>query len=192
MTVHFNPASFASATLATGLGKLVRGGLSVGLELSDSTLATALRDGLRETVDLHEAEAAGAVVIVTDRADGGAGRLSIRGADPAGGGRGELLSDDPELILAAIRLVAAGYSLQPPVARAAAPSPARPAPHLSPRERQVATLLIEGASNKLIARALDISVHTAKFHVTAVLEKLGARNRADAVGILLRTGLLPA
>lgn len=192
MTVHFNPASFSAATPAAGMGQMVRGGLSVGLELSDNALASALRDGLRDTFDLHEAEAAGAAVIVTDRADGGASGLSIRGADPAGGGRGELLSDDPELILAAVRLVAAGYSLQPPARRAAAASPAQPAPHLSPRERQVAALLIEGASNKLIARALDISVHTAKFHVTAVLEKLGARNRADAVGILLRTGLLPA
>lgn len=192
MTVHFNPASFSSATPALGMGQMVRGGLSVGLELSDNALASALRDGLRDTFDLHEAEAAGAAVIVTDRADGGAIGLSIRGADPAGGGRGELLSDDPELILAAVRLVAAGYSLQPPAARVAAASPAQPAPHLSPRERQVAAMLIEGASNKLIARALDISVHTAKFHVTAVLEKLGARNRADAVGILLRTGLLPA
>ena len=63
---------------------------------------------------------------------------------------------------------------------------------LSQREQQVAALLIEGASNKVIARALDISVHTAKFHVTAILDKLGARNRADAVSILLRERLLVA
>ena len=53
----------------------------------------------------------------------------------------------------------------------------------------MAALLVEGASNKLIARNLGISVHTAKFHVAAVLEKLGARNRADAVSIVLREGL---
>ena len=51
-------------------------------------------------------------------------------------------------------------------------------------------LLADGASNKLIARKLDISVHTAKFHVAAVLGKLHARNRADAVAIGLRQGLL--
>ena len=50
----------------------------------------------------------------------------------------------------------------------------------------MAALLVDGASNKVIARALDISVHTAKFHVTAILEKLGARNRADAVDIPAR------
>ncbi|WP_374626938.1 hypothetical protein [Devosia sp.] len=35
-----------------------------------------------------------------------------------------------------------------------------------------------------------MSVHTAKFHVTAILDKLGARNRADAVSIILREGLV--
>ena len=52
------------------------------------------------------------------------------------------------------------------------------------------TLLADGASNKVIARQLDISVHTAKFHVAAVLTKLQARNRADAVAIGLRRGLI--
>jgi DNA-binding CsgD family transcriptional regulator len=64
------------------------------------------------------------------------------------------------------------------------------ASRLSAREQQVAELLVEGASNKLIARRLGISVHTAKFHVAAVLEKLGARNRADAVAIVMREGLV--
>lgn len=63
-------------------------------------------------------------------------------------------------------------------------------PRLSHREQQVAGLLLEGASNKLIARRLDISVHTAKFHVTRILDKLGAQNRADAVSIILRDGLV--
>ncbi len=61
---------------------------------------------------------------------------------------------------------------------------------LSGREQQVTELLVKGASNKVIARELDISVHTAKFHVAAVLDKLGARNRADAVAIALREGLV--
>jgi DNA-binding NarL/FixJ family response regulator len=63
-------------------------------------------------------------------------------------------------------------------------------PTLSPREHEVAGLLLEGASNKAIARRLDISVHTAKFHVAQILDKLGARNRADAVSIILRDGLV--
>ena len=63
-------------------------------------------------------------------------------------------------------------------------------PRLSQREQEVAGLLLEGASNKVIARELDISVHTAKFHVTQILDKLGARNRADAVSMILREGLV--
>ena len=63
------------------------------------------------------------------------------------------------------------------------------APRLSPREAEVLGLIVEGAPNKAIARALDISERTAKFHVAAVLAKLGARNRAEAVGRALREGL---
>jgi len=61
---------------------------------------------------------------------------------------------------------------------------------LSRRERQVMALMIEGAPNKVIARALAISERTAKFHVAAVLGKLHAHNRAEAVAIALREGLV--
>jgi DNA-binding CsgD family transcriptional regulator len=61
---------------------------------------------------------------------------------------------------------------------------------LTPREREVLALLAAGASNKDIARALDLSVHTAKFHVASLTEKLGARGRLEAVAIAIRTGLV--
>jgi DNA-binding CsgD family transcriptional regulator len=99
-------------------------------------------------------------------------------------------ADERALVAAAMLLTAAGYRVDPM-------PPALPhldtqgtQPILTVRERQVASLLVEGASNKLIARRLEISVHTAKFHVAAVLEKLGARNRSDAVAIALRDGLV--
>jgi DNA-binding NarL/FixJ family response regulator len=60
----------------------------------------------------------------------------------------------------------------------------------TPREQEVLGLLATGASNKMIARRLGISVATAKFHVAAVLAKLGARGRSDAVAIGVRRGLL--
>jgi DNA-binding NarL/FixJ family response regulator len=62
--------------------------------------------------------------------------------------------------------------------------------HLSAREREVLALLAEGAPNKVIARRLGISVHTAKFHVAAVVAKLGAANRTEAIGIAMREGLV--
>lgn len=52
---------------------------------------------------------------------------------------------------------------------------------LTPRELEVLSLLAEGASNKLIARRLAISTHTAKFHVASVIDKLDAVSRTDAV-----------
>jgi DNA-binding CsgD family transcriptional regulator len=61
---------------------------------------------------------------------------------------------------------------------------------LSPREREVLALLSEGASNKEIAHALAISIHTAKFHVASLTEKLGARSRVEAIAIAIRAGLV--
>lgn len=61
---------------------------------------------------------------------------------------------------------------------------------LTPRERDVLLLLAEGASNKAIARRLGISVHTAKFHVGSLLEKLDASGRTDAVTHAARLGVI--
>jgi DNA-binding CsgD family transcriptional regulator len=61
---------------------------------------------------------------------------------------------------------------------------------LTPRELQVLALLAEGASNKEIARRLGISVHTAKFHVGSVLDKLDATGRTDAVAHAARLGVI--
>ena len=57
---------------------------------------------------------------------------------------------------------------------------------LTPREADVLDLLITGASNKDIARQLEISVHTVKFHVAAILAKLGAKGRTGAVARAIR------
>jgi DNA-binding NarL/FixJ family response regulator len=70
------------------------------------------------------------------------------------------------------------------------PPPDLPAGGLTPREREVLALLADGASNKVIARRLGLSFHTAKAHVAAVLQKLGAGSRADAVARGARAGLV--
>jgi DNA-binding NarL/FixJ family response regulator len=61
---------------------------------------------------------------------------------------------------------------------------------LTSRELQVLRLLVEGASNKSIARHLGITPHTAKFHVASIVAKLGATGRTDAVAKAMRLGLV--
>jgi two-component system, NarL family, nitrate/nitrite response regulator NarL len=61
---------------------------------------------------------------------------------------------------------------------------------LTPREIEVLQLIGQGLSNRAIAERLAISEHTAKFHVNAILGKLGAQTRAEAVAQGVRSGLL--
>jgi DNA-binding CsgD family transcriptional regulator len=61
---------------------------------------------------------------------------------------------------------------------------------LTARERDVLALMAEGSSNKEIARSLGISVHTAKFHVGSLLDKLDATGRTDAVAHAARRGII--
>lgn len=61
---------------------------------------------------------------------------------------------------------------------------------LTAREIEVLALLAEGVSNKTIARRLGISVHTAKFHVGSLLDKLDATGRTDAVAHAARLGII--
>lgn len=159
--------------------------LRVALEIGDPVLERKLRALLARELDLQLTTAADAGVIVTDDPLAVASSRTLVLSDR--GGRSGLHLADAELVAAATRLVAAGYAIaQGP---AMEPQPGRS--RLTSREREVALLLLDGRSNKAIARALDISVHTAKFHVAALLAKLGARNRADAVAIILREGLVP-
>ena len=163
-------------------GRSSRTRTRVALDLADPDL----RDALAEALDAHPALApagAGAAdVTVTDRSapaiNSALGPVLRLGPGPIGA------DASPELILSAAHLAAAGIGLAPAAASAAE----RPA--LTPREREVLALLVEGAPNKAIARALGISVRTAKFHVAAVLAKLHARNRSEAVAIALRDGLV--
>lgn len=65
-----------------------------------------------------------------------------------------------------------------------------PAEELTPRELQVLQLVAEGLPNKAIAQRLHISEHTVKFHVAAILSKLDAHTRTEAVTRAVRQGLI--
>jgi len=74
------------------------------------------------------------------------------------------------------------------------PLPEPPAPAVpgdfTPREREVLALLAEGLPNSAIAQRLSISRHTVKFHVNALLQKLGVTRRTEAVVRAARLGLV--
>jgi DNA-binding NarL/FixJ family response regulator len=119
------------------------------------------------------------------------------------GASGFMLKDaPPEEIAAAVRIVASGDALlAPAVTRAvidefarrqpvAAPVLPREISELTPREREVLDLLARGLSNPEICGKLVISEATAKTHVARILQKLGLRDRVQAVIYAYETGLL--
>ena len=91
---------------------------------------------------------------------------------------------DARQIDAAIRAVAAGLVVRGSGARDGGFGAMRENDGqalLTPRELEVLAALAEGMTNKAIARRLDISLHTVKFHVESLFRKLGARTRTEAV-----------
>lgn len=105
----------------------------------------------------------------------------------------------PDRIVSAVRAVAAGLVvLDQDLASDALtlPRPVAPLPladsldDLTGREHEVLTLVAVGLTNKAIAQRLGISDHTVKFHVAAVLAKLGAESRTEAVHLAVRRGML--
>jgi len=128
--------------------------------------------------------------IVVFTAYGGEDRVSTalaRGADSY-----VLKGTASEELLAAVRAAAAGESrLAGDVAAQLVASLRAPrAIRLTPREREILQLVADGLSNKAIGVRLRISERTAKYHVGEILGRLGAENRAQAVSIASRRGLL--
>ena len=115
-------------------------------------------------------------------------RLGVRG----------VLSRDASAaeILAAVEAAASGMAVIDPrelesLLRVAAPVPmAAEAVPLTARELEVLRMMAEGAANKAIAWKLNISEHTVKFHVAAILGKLHASSRTEAVTMGVRRGMI--
>ncbi|WP_027162045.1 helix-turn-helix transcriptional regulator [Mesorhizobium sp. WSM1293] len=189
--------------------------LVVLIALGDASRAERLAASLAASDDLLPVVAGRADVAIVDDMSGGAVPAAIPRVLLSGGANGERPAGevlavlqtgaDDLLIAAAARLAAAGYRVsgerrtgrhedfhtgdgEPFEDEASEEHAVRPS--LSPREAEVLALLAEGAPNKVIARRLNISVHTAKFHVAAILIKLGAANRTDAIATAMRQGLV--
>ena len=106
------------------------------------------------------------------------------------GAQGYLIKGMPhEDLIESIRCVhAGGYFVPKQIADALASR--SPGGHLTPREKNVLSLLVAGKSNKEIGVALDISEATIKSHVSVILTKLSAADRTQAVVIALQRGIL--
>jgi DNA-binding NarL/FixJ family response regulator len=113
----------------------------------------------------------------------------------AAGAAGALLRNaEPATIGAALLAASRGLTVseasfshlrpQPELPEAASPA------DFTPREREVLALLAEGLPNRAIAERLGISRHTVKFHVNALLQKLGVQRRTEAVVRAARLGLV--
>jgi DNA-binding NarL/FixJ family response regulator len=158
--------------------------------------------------DENAAALAPAAILWDLGASGGAEALAAHGDTPAvalaagdadaaealrAGARAVLFRGAPaDAVAAALVAAARGLAvLDPALAeRWLRPPEGAPAEGLTPRETEVLSLLAEGLSNKAIAVRLGISEHTAKFHVNAILSKLGAESRAAAVVKAARLGLV--
>lgn len=130
------------------------------------------------------------VLTVSDR------REDIRGALEAGA-RGYLLKNvSAETVVETVRQVMRGGVVLPPEVAAMVvedltrPSTPQGEP-LTPREMVVLQHMVQGLSNKEIARALGVSENTVKTHVRHILAKLNARSRVEAVTYALQHGLVP-
>jgi DNA-binding NarL/FixJ family response regulator len=147
--------------------------------------------GLEDTLDQVAALASAGLPIVALLAGS-----EQAGAVRAAGARGLLPRDAGAGVLAAALDAAAQglLVLDPVLAAPVAPLPGHTMPGLpealSPREAEVLQLLASGLTNRAIALELGISEHTVKFHVNAILGKLGAQSRTEAVAQAFRDGLL--
>src|SRR5579871_78524 len=146
-----------------------------------SALCKALTEAGHMIVDGHD----GADIVLADGnrpPDGARNVVGLGIADDRL--RGALPREaDARQIDAAIRAVAAGLIVRAPARENgfAAMGEGEGHPLLTPREVEVLAALAEGMTNKAIARKLDISLHTVKFHVESLFRKLGARTRTEAV-----------
>ncbi len=163
------------------------------VELSAVDIVVAQIDNEAAAAEIQEASAQVPLVLLARRAESLAGAFETGGAP-----RGYLVEPaSAEEIAATIAAVAQGLIVLHPATVHEREQPRFTAAMsegtsaLTPREQEVLALVAAGLPNKGIALQLKISEHTVKFHVGAILGKLGAASRTEAVTLAVRGGMLP-
>ena len=161
---------------------------STELDVVLMDLEMPVLDGIEATRTIVAESPGTAVLVLTSFSD----RRRITGALDAGA-VGYLLKDaSADEVLRGIRTAAEGGSpLDPRAARSLLEAKNAPDPlaDLSPREREVLALLVDGMPNKVIALRLGISEKTVKSHLTNVFRRIGVTDRVQAVLWVERQGL---
>ena len=147
-------------------------------------------DGIEATRQIQESNPDIPIIALTNSTEDSV----VVGALQAGAS-GYLLKNLPMTELAnAIRAAHGGKPTLAPEATAALIRGATREPesayHFTDREMDVLRLLAEGMTNRQIAQSLDISLSTAKFHISRILAKLNANSRTEAVAIAMQSGVL--
>jgi DNA-binding NarL/FixJ family response regulator len=162
--------------------------LSAAPDVMLMDLEMPVMDGIEATRAILAKSPGTAVLVLTSFSD----RRRITGALDAGA-VGYLLKDaSAEEVVHGIRVAAGGGSpLDPRAARSLldAKNAADPLAGISPREREVLALLLDGLPNKLIARRLGISEKTVKSHLTSIFRGIGVTDRVQAILWIERQGL---
>jgi DNA-binding NarL/FixJ family response regulator len=199
----------ADPALRRRLEEWLRGAPCVAVAGAADDPSAVVRLIEQEHVDVVLADAPSREQLAAMRMQNGrtAFMVLLDGSDPADGiealqaGAGAILprTAGRDEIVAAIKAIANGTAVLPRAILAALLDGAveetpdlngTAGARLTPRELEVLVAMADGASNKAIARRLDISFHTAKFHVAAILAKLDADSRTEAVARAAQLGLV--
>jgi len=151
-------------------------------------LELPVKDGIEATREILAHSPETAVLVLTSFSD----RRRIVGALDAGAVGYSLKDASAEDVVRGIRSAAEGGSpLDPRAARSLLEAKSAPDPlaGVSPREREVFGLLLDGMPNKLIARRLGISEKTVKSHLTSIFREIGVTDRVQAILWAERQGL---
>lgn len=204
--------SAASATRRAGLQKLLSGIWPESLVTVSATLSS---EGLRESgaeillADLDSFSQADVLLRLLETASTAPSAVALLdNPDPAwvrravAAGVNAILESDSgkDDLRLAIEAASAGFVLLHPTSARVLLEPVgltshfdddyQTIEHLTTREREVLRLMSDGLGNREIALRLGISEHTAKFHASSILGKLGASSRTEAVSHGIRRGLI--